>query len=90
MKSFFSILFLLVLGGGAIQDHPAAETSIGIGESYVQQGKFREARRYLEGVVNDPLPGGQVSDRRTMNEILYLRVRRSYSWCPHLCCGGTG
>jgi len=73
MKSFFSILFFLMLSGGSIQDHPAAETAVGIGEFYVRQGKFREQRRYLEGVVNDPLPGGQVSDRQTMEMLLFER-----------------
>jgi two-component sensor histidine kinase len=73
MKSFFAILFLLGLDGGAIKDHPAAETAIGIGELHVRQGKFHEVRSYLQRVVNDKLLAGQVSDRRTMELLLFER-----------------
>ena len=48
-----------------------AETAIGIGEFYIRRGKFREARRYLEGAVNDSLRGGQVSDKRVMELLLF-------------------
>ena len=48
-----------------------AETAIGIGEFYVRNGKFREARSYLQQVVNDSLPGGQVTDRRVLELLLF-------------------
>jgi two-component sensor histidine kinase len=48
-----------------------AETAIAIGEFYVRRGKFREARSYLQQVVNDSLPGGQVSDRRVLELLLF-------------------
>ncbi|HXB06773.1 MAG TPA: tetratricopeptide repeat protein, partial [Puia sp.] len=48
-----------------------AESAIGIGEFYLRRGKFHEARDYLQRVVDDPLLGGQVSDKRAMELILF-------------------